>query len=100
MRDAYTHLYQDALIVKDADVRRVLLEFARNYKAKLDAVMDLRSAVAAGDAAAERRAAVALRRASNAGQRMAEHLLDLIRPYYSGEELQRILRERQALAAQ
>lgn len=96
MRGIVVGLDSEVLGISDAGVRAVLTEIVDNYKEKLSAATRLVNAVAAGDSDAEQAAASDLQAAAEAGRRLAEALLDRLRPFIDPDELSRRLRDKGA----
>ena len=80
--------------MSDPGIKQTFQDFATNYRAKLDCVTALHNAVAQEDQEAEQRAQQALSEASAEGQRLAQALLERLRPYVDPQFLTEEMRKR------
>jgi len=94
LRAAYLEMQTTTLAIQDPGIRNTFQDITVNYRAKLDCVTALHNAVAQGNQEAEQQAQLALSEASAEGQKLAQGLLDRLRPYVDPTVLADEMRKR------
>jgi hypothetical protein len=84
----------DTLAIQDPGIRKTFQDITTNYRRKLDCITALHNAVAQGNQAAEQQAQRALSEASAEGQKLAQTLLERLRPYVDPTVLADEMRKR------
>jgi len=94
MRAVHMEMSAEVQSLEDEGLRKTLVEIVENYRAKLNALVVLHNAVASGDTESEQAAQVQLSTATQEGQRLAQALIERIRPLVDPAELEREARKR------
>jgi hypothetical protein len=94
LRAVWLEMHACTFGIQDPGIKGTFEELSSNYKVKLDYVTALHSAVAQGDHLAEQDAQQGLSEANAEGQRLAQGLLDRLRPFAGPQDITDELRKR------